>query len=97
MVDTTRRDAIKQIIKGTAYVSPVVYTISAPVRLAAQGGSGTMMWMLCDWFPIICMWFGESQAVPAPPGQQLLPDQDLQFPPVPGNPPPGGRGPWEVS
>jgi len=93
MVDRTRRDAIKTLVKGAAYASPVVYTIAAPARLVAQGSSGMMDWMLCDWFPIICMWFGETQAV-APPSPG--PADVTSFPSIPGAAPPGSRPPWEL-
>jgi hypothetical protein len=91
MVDRSRRDAIKTLMKGTAYVSPAIYTIAAPAQLIAQGGSGMMDWMLCDWFPIICMWFGNTAAA-APP--TALPEATPVFPEAPGTPPPGGQPPW---
>jgi len=92
MVDKSRREAIKTLAKGAAYASPVVYTIAAPTRLIAQGSSGMMEWMLCDWFPIICEWFGRSEAT-APPTP--APGEITSFPEAPGAPPPGSRPPWD--
>ncbi len=95
MVDRSRREAIKTIVKGAAYVSPAIYTVAAPARLVAQGSSGMDMWMICDWFPIICMWF-ESAPAAQPPGIPILPGQDPNFPATPGRPAPGNRPPWEL-
>lgn len=61
MVDQSRRDLIKSVTKGAIYATPVISTIAAPRRLMAQGSS---MLMFCDYFPILCMVFGQSAAAP---------------------------------
>lgn len=108
MVDRTRRDVIKSIAKGAVYVSPVIYTMAAPARVMAQGPSGMMgmmmMFMFCDFFPIICMLFGgqylegesplqnQNPFDPGAPPGFGFPGQPPTLPPPPGSaPPPGVR------
>ena len=97
MVDTSRREMIKTIVKGGVYASPVIATMAAPARLMGQGPSGMMMPMWCDYFPILCMIFGDEAAAgmrsltqpgQAPPGQPVGPPSPGSRPP-PGNQPPG--------
>ena len=97
MVDQARRDMVKAIVKGAVYVSPVVSTMAAPVKLMAQGPSD-MMFMFCDWFPVLCMIFGGSEdpfGSPVAPGTVPPPGQ-LPAPgtyPAPWDRPPPGAIP----
>ncbi len=97
MVDRERREAIKIIATGAIYVSPVIATMAAPARLVGQGPSPTMMmmFMICDFFPVLCMTFpGFSRQQPgapgtARPGEGALPPPPTPPPPSRTNPPPG--------
>lgn len=40
-----RREFLKKLVKSTAYVAPVIYTLSAPRQLGAVVTSGMIMWM----------------------------------------------------
>jgi hypothetical protein len=96
-----RRRVIKAIIKGVVYSAPLVTSMAAPAGLMGQGPSGMMM-TFCDYFPVLCMIFGGSQAsqrAPAPGGPggaapgtpPATPTPPPPTPPSPGqaNPPPG--------
>jgi hypothetical protein len=99
-----RRRVIKAIVKGVVYSAPLVTSMAAPAGLMGQGPSGMMM-TFCDYFPVLCMIFGGSQATtpgaPAPGGQgggatpgtppPATPTPPPPTPPSPGqaNPPPG--------
>ena len=95
MVDHTRREAIKQIARGAAYVSPLIVSMAAPVHAFAQGASGSMMFMFCDYFPVLCMIFGGATAPGSttPPGTGTPTPPDLPPSPTEVNPPPGGPPP----
>ena len=97
-----RRRVIKAIVKGVVYSAPLITSMAAPAGLMGQGPSGMMM-TFCDYFPVLCMIFGGSQAsspgAPAPGGQggatpttpPATPTPPPPTPPSPGqaNPPPG--------
>lgn len=99
MVDRERREAIKIIATGAIYVSPVIATMAAPARLVGQGPSPMMMmmFMICDFFPVLCMIFPglsrqQQRGAPgaAPPGSEgPLPPPPTPLPPSRTNPPPG--------
>jgi hypothetical protein len=103
MREQTRRQVIKTIIGGAAYVAPVIATIAAPARLMAQGTSG-MMYKLCDYWPWLCCVFdpsyceGATSSQTAPvtaPGQQQAPGAQ----PAPGSQPAPGQqpAPWQTA
>jgi len=87
MVDQSRRDLIKSLTKGAVYVTPVISTIAAPRRLMAQASG--MMFMICDFFPILCMIFGMSAPAQLTPGAPQAPGSQ----PAPWNRPPPWQGP----
>jgi hypothetical protein len=98
-MDQTRRELIRTLAKGGVYAAPVIVSMAAPVRLMAQGPSGMMSF--CDYFPILCMWFGgapsgartstpSAQPTTAPgasPAPWTAPAPGATPPPTP--PPPG--------
>ncbi len=91
MIDQSRREMIKRIVKGTVYVAPVVATMAAPGRLMAQGGSDPGS-MFCDYYPILCPWFGGSSAFQQAPSSAPAPGVTTSGQPqAPGAQP----APWE--
>ena len=73
MTSENRREFLKQLARGAAYVAPVVISVAAPPGLAGQGKSSQHK-------P------GGGANLQAAPGQQ--PGESLGGPP-PGGPPPG--------
>lgn len=92
----SRRAFLARIARGVTYTAPVIYTFAAPPAATAQTSGEPMMMTICDYFPILCRWFGwntDAASFSVDPSNPTAPGAapNVELPTAPWSAPP----PWE--